>query len=96
MLGNITTVSLNFEPSWESTEVPADRKQPHIVLILEKGKKDNPKKYRPASLTSVPGRSMEKIIPGGIEKLLEDNSVIGYNQYDFMRAKSYFLNLIFI
>ncbi|KAF4804844.1 RNA-directed DNA polymerase from mobile element jockey-like protein [Turdus rufiventris] len=37
---------------------------------------------------------MEKIILGGIEKHLKDNTVIGHSQHGFMRGKSYFSNLI--
>lgn len=55
-----------FEPSWEFTEVPANWKLASGVLVLEKGKKDSPRKYKPVSLTAVFGKSMEIIILGGI------------------------------
>ncbi|KAJ7412351.1 RNA-directed DNA polymerase from mobile element jockey-like protein [Pitangus sulphuratus] len=83
-----------FEQSWESGEVPADWKLVNIVSIFKKGKKGKPINYRPFSLTSVPGKVMDKIILGGIEKHLKDNAVIGYSQHGFMRGKSCLSNLI--
>ncbi|KAJ7411667.1 hypothetical protein BTVI_48805 [Pitangus sulphuratus] len=58
-----------FEQSWEYGEVPDDWKLANIVPIFKKGKKDDPGNYRPVSLTSVPGKVMEKIILGRTEIL---------------------------
>ncbi|KAJ7406741.1 rna-directed dna polymerase from mobile element jockey-like [Pitangus sulphuratus] len=66
-----------FERSWESREVPTEWKLGNVVPIFKKGKKEDPGNYRPVSLTSVPGKVMEKIILGSIEKRLKDNAVIG-------------------
>ncbi|KAJ7402905.1 hypothetical protein BTVI_82318 [Pitangus sulphuratus] len=57
-------LSRSFESSWESREVPADWKLANFVQIFKKAKKDDPGNYRPVSLTSVPGKVMEKIILG--------------------------------
>ncbi|KFW79960.1 hypothetical protein N305_08316, partial [Manacus vitellinus] len=65
-----------FERSWESGEVPADWKLANTVPIFKKSKKEDPGNYRPVSLTSVPGKVMEKIILGSVEKHLKDNRVI--------------------
>ncbi|KAJ7422637.1 hypothetical protein WISP_37002 [Willisornis vidua] len=96
LLADVITkcLSMIFEGSWESGEVPADWKLVNIVPIFNKGKKDNSGNYRPVSLTSVPGKVMEKIILGGIEKYLEDNAVICHSQHIFMRGKSCLSNLI--
>ncbi|TRZ06616.1 hypothetical protein HGM15179_020490 [Zosterops borbonicus] len=83
-----------FEWSWESGEVPADWRLDN-VLIFKKGKKEDPRNYRPVSLTSVPGKIMKKIILEHIEKHLEANAVISHSQHDFMRGKSCLSNLIF-
>ncbi|KAJ7415323.1 rna-directed dna polymerase from mobile element jockey-like [Willisornis vidua] len=64
------------------------------VLIFKKGKKEGSRNYRLVSLTSVPGKVMEKIIQGIIEKHLKDNTVIGHSQHSFMRGKSYLSNPI--
>ncbi|KAK4818093.1 LOW QUALITY PROTEIN: hypothetical protein QYF61_005670, partial [Mycteria americana] len=44
-------LSMIFEKSWQSGEVPGDWKKGNIVPIFKKGRKDNPGKYRPVSLT---------------------------------------------
>ncbi|KAJ7409997.1 rna-directed dna polymerase from mobile element jockey-like [Willisornis vidua] len=85
---------LIFEQPWESIEAPADWKLSNIVLIFKKGKKEHPRKYSRVSLTSVPGKVMEKIILGSIEKHLKDNTVIGHSQHSFMREKPCLSNLI--
>ncbi|KAJ7413878.1 RNA-directed DNA polymerase from mobile element jockey-like protein [Pitangus sulphuratus] len=82
-----------FEQSWESGEVPPDWKLANIVMIFKKSKED-PGNYRPVSLTSVPGKVMEKIILGSIEKHLKDNAVIGHSQHGFMRGKFCLSNLV--
>ncbi|KAJ7424716.1 RNA-directed DNA polymerase from mobile element jockey [Pitangus sulphuratus] len=60
-------LSMIFEQSWESREVPADWKLVEIVLIFNYGKKEDPKIYSPVSLTSVPSKILEKIVLGSIE-----------------------------
>ena len=55
-------LSIIFQRSWESGEVPVDWKLANVVPIFKKGKKEDPGNYRPVSLTSVPGKTMEKVI----------------------------------
>ncbi|KAJ7395203.1 hypothetical protein BTVI_157619 [Pitangus sulphuratus] len=87
-------LSMVFEQSWESREVPADWKLANIVPVFKTGTKEDSIDYRPVSLTSESGKIMEKIILGGIEKCLKDNIVIGHSQQGFMRGKSCLSNLI--
>ncbi|KAJ7406520.1 glypican-6-like protein [Pitangus sulphuratus] len=76
------------------SKVPDDWKMANVVPVFKKGKKEDTRNYRPVSVTSVPGKVMEKIILGRIEKRLKDNTLIGHSQHGFMRGKSYLSNLI--
>ncbi|RMC14009.1 hypothetical protein DUI87_09095 [Hirundo rustica rustica] len=82
-----------FEWFWESREIPKDWKVGDIILIF-KGKREDPESYRPVSLISVPGKIMKKTLLGDTEKLLEDNAAISPSQHSFMRGKSCLLNMI--
>ena len=87
-------LSIIFQWSWEPGEVPVDWKMANVVPIFKKGKKEDPGNYRPVSLTSVPGKIMEKIILEVIEVHLGDNAVIGPRQHGFTRGRSCLTNLI--
>ncbi|KAJ7426167.1 hypothetical protein WISP_18103 [Willisornis vidua] len=58
----IKPLSMIFEQSWESREVPADWKLVNGVTIFKNSKKEYPGNYRPVSLTSVSGKVVERII----------------------------------
>lgn len=60
-----------FEQSWMSGEVPVEWMLVNIVPVFKKHRKGDPGNYRPISLTSAPGKVMEKITLGGIGKYLE-------------------------
>jgi len=50
-------LSIIFERSWRTGEVPEDWRKNNVTPIFRKGKKEDPGNYRPVSLTSVLGNS---------------------------------------
>ena len=94
-LANVITklLSIIFQWSWDSGEVPFDCKLAKVVPIFKKVKKEDPGNYRPVSHISVPGKIMEKIMLGVIEKHLKDNSDIGRSQHKLMRERSCYINV---
>jgi len=74
----VGALSVMFQCSWESGEIPVDWKMANAVPIFKKGKKEDPGNYVPVGLTSVPGKIMKIVVLVVIEKHLRDNTVIGY------------------
>lgn len=69
-------LSMLLERSWQSGEVPSYWKRVNIVRIFKKGRKEDPEIYRPVSLTSVPWKVMEKILPEAMLRHMKDRAVI--------------------
>ncbi|PKU28157.1 rna-directed dna polymerase from mobile element jockey- hypothetical protein [Limosa lapponica baueri] len=58
------------------------------------GKKEDPENYRPVSLTSIPGKVMERLVLDVISKHLKEQEVIGSGQHGFTKGKSCLTNFI--
>lgn len=56
-------------------------------MLSQYPKKDDPRNYRPFSVSSATGR-IQKIILGIIERHLKNNTVMGHSQHDFNRGES--------
>ncbi|KAK4823974.1 hypothetical protein QYF61_008593 [Mycteria americana] len=59
-------LSILYEQSWLTREVPVDWRLANVTPMYKKGWKEDPENYRPISLTSVPGKVMEQIILSAI------------------------------
>lgn len=52
-------LSIIYQQSWLTREVPANWKLVNVTSIYKKGWRDDPRNYRPVSLTLVPGKVMD-------------------------------------
>ncbi|KAK4814671.1 hypothetical protein QYF61_024978 [Mycteria americana] len=88
LAGELTKpLSIIYQQSWLTGEVPADWRLANVTPIFKKGWKEDPGNYRPVILTSVPGKLMEEII-------LKNNQGIKPSQHGFRKGRSCLTNLI--
>ncbi|NXX31359.1 RTJK polymerase, partial [Nicator chloris] len=87
-------LSIIYQQTWLTGEVPDDWKLANVIPIHKKGRKDDPGNYRPVSLTLVPGKIMEQFILNAIMQQLKDVQGIRPSQHRFRRGKSCLTNLV--
>ena len=89
-----TPLTIIFNKSMSSGEVPSDWKIANVTPIFKKGSKSKTENYRPVSLTSVPCKLMESIIRDKVVNHLTINHLIKSSQHGFMKHKSVTTNLL--
>ncbi|GAB0208774.1 mitochondrial enolase superfamily member 1 [Grus japonensis] len=72
----IKPLSIIYQQSRLTGEVPVDWRLANVTPIHKKGQKEDPGNYRPVSLTSVLGKVMEQIILSAITRHVQDNKAI--------------------
>lgn len=77
-----------FKKSLESSKIPEIWKEGYITAIFKSGPKTKAENYRPISLTSVPGKLLERLIRDEIVKHMEDNSLLSDAQHGFVKGRS--------
>ncbi|KFQ31503.1 hypothetical protein N332_06279, partial [Mesitornis unicolor] len=69
-------LSIIYQQSWLTGEVPVDWRLANGTPIYKKGRKEDLGNYRPVSVTLVPGKVMEQIILSAITRHMQDNQAI--------------------
>ncbi|KAK4810169.1 LOW QUALITY PROTEIN: hypothetical protein QYF61_010481 [Mycteria americana] len=87
-------LSIIYQQSWLTGEVPADWRLANVTPIFKKGWKEDSGNYRSVSLTLVVGKLMEQIILSAITQHVEDNQGIKPSQHGFRKGRSCLTNLI--
>ena len=77
-----------FNLSLEQGSLPWQWRVALVTPIHKKGSRNNPKNYRPISLTSVICRLLESIIKDKLLEFLHKNSLIAPSQHGFVPRKS--------
>jgi len=81
-------LTIIFNSSLNTGEVPSDWRSAHIAPIFKKGEHYDPSNYRPVSLTCISCKIMEHVIVSELMSHLENNNILRPEQHGFRKARS--------
>ena len=73
-----------FTKSLEEEKIPTIWKKANVTAIFKKGEKSKDENYRPISLTSVPGKLMERLVKNAIVEHMTTNNLFSEAQHGFL------------
>ena len=76
-------LSLIYQQSYDTGQVPSDWQKENITAVFRKGDKTNPANYRPVSLTCIVYKSMEHTIYSQIMNHLDRHNILVEFQHGF-------------
>ena len=77
-----------FCRSLRDGKLPDAWKTSLVTPIFKKGQRYDPLNYRPISVTSVPGKCMERLVCNYLTSYLEDNLLLSHEQFGFRAGRS--------
>ena len=77
-----------FRKSLDESKLPAIWKCANVTAIFKKGERKDPANYRPISLTSVPGKLMERLVRNTLVEHMVNNNLFAAEQHGFIAGKS--------
>ena len=84
----LSPLKLIFEKSIQEAKIPEICKLAHVTAIFKSGSKSKSENYRPISLTSVPGKIMERLIRDEIVDHMKQNQLFSKSQDGFLAGRS--------
>jgi hypothetical protein len=84
----LTPLTLIFQYSYNSGQVPDDWKRANVVPIHKKGPTQCPSNYRPISLTSIVSKIIEHVINHNIREHLDNHNLLTDLQHGFRKHYS--------
>ena len=81
-------LTIIFKKSVDEGRIPEIWKKANVTAIFKKGDRKKAENYRPISLTSVPGKILEKIIRNTIVDHMTSNNLFSKGQHGFIAGRS--------
>ncbi|PKU45024.1 rna-directed dna polymerase from mobile element jockey-like [Limosa lapponica baueri] len=86
--------SILSQQFWLTRKVPVHCRLANVMPIYKKGRKEDPRNYRPVRLTLVPGKVMEQIILSAITHHVWHDQAIMLCQHGFKKGRCCLANLM--